>query len=68
MKPLTLTERMKIRIEVERQLATAITEGLVTVVGEDADGKTLFALTEKGLRHEESLTQTITEAAKAALL
>ncbi len=64
MKILSPAERAQIRLEVERQIAVAITQGLLKVVGEDASGKTLFALTEKGQQHANQVADRFVTSAK----
>ena len=66
-KILSPMERIQIRLDVERNIAVAITEGLLKVVGEDATGKTLFALTEKGRRYTDQLTDRFVTSAKEAV-
>ena len=66
-KILSPAERIQIRLDVERNIAVAITEGLLKVVGEDATGKTLFALTEKGRQYTDQLTNRFVTSAKEAV-
>jgi len=66
-KILSPAERIQIRLDVERNIAVAITEGLLKVVGEDATGKTLFALTEKGRQYTDQLTNRFITSAKEAV-
>ncbi len=66
-KILSPAERAQIRLEVEQQIAVAITQGLMKVMGENADGQILFALTEKGQQQTDQLTNRIVASAKGAI-